>query len=85
MRGKFLMPQIENRPVFFFSFKSLSLWKSSPDCIAGEQLPLSTEKESTSHLTHAWVTTEDKLKRACWWLKKDEDINRKRQDGKMDL
>lgn len=40
------------------------------------------EKESTSLLTQAWVTTEDKLKRACWWQKKNEEINRKRQDGK---
>lgn len=82
LREKILMLQIENRPVFFFFSKSLSFWKSSPDCSAAAELVLSTDKESTSLPTHAWVTTEDKRKRACWRLQKNEKINRKRQDGK---
>lgn len=71
LRGKFLMPQIENRPVFFQEFVLLKKFPSSR--ITADH------REGKSH---AWVTTEDKLKRACWCLKKNEEINRKRQDGK---
>lgn len=73
LRGKFLMPQIENRPVFFQEFVLLKKFPSSR---------ITAEHRERKHKSHAWVTTEDKLKRACWCLKKNEEINQKRQDGK---
>lgn len=75
LRGKFLMPEIENRPVVFFFF--CPFWRSSPDCIAAAQL--ARRRMAPVFSAPAWVTTEDKPERAC--PKKNEEVNRKRQDG----